>query len=64
MMHKSQDKPGQATNSLKFFDWAYATGDKMAAELEYVPLPDAVKALIRKQWNEIKDPAGKVIAYK
>jgi phosphate transport system substrate-binding protein len=36
----------------------------MAAELEYVPLPDAVKALIRKQWNEIKDPAGKVIAYK
>jgi phosphate transport system substrate-binding protein len=64
MMHKSQDKPGQATNSLKFFDWAFVTGDKMAAELEYVPLPDAVKALIRKQWNEIKDPAGKVIAYK
>ena len=64
MMHKSQDKPGQATNSLKFFDWAYASGDQMAADLEYVPLPDVVKGLIRKQWNEIKDPAGKVIAYK
>ena len=64
MMHKSQDKPGQATNSLKFFDWAYATGDKMAADLEYVPLPDVLKGLIRKQWNEIKDPAGKVISYK
>jgi phosphate transport system substrate-binding protein len=64
MMHKSQDKPGQATNSLKFFDWAYVTGDKMAADLEYVPLPDVVKGLVRKQWTEIKDPAGKVIAYK
>ncbi len=64
MMHKSQDKPGQATNSLKFFDWAYATGDQMAADLEYVPLPDVVKGLVRKQWTEIKDPAGKAITYK
>lgn len=64
MMHKAQDKPGQAANSLKFFDWAYAGGDKMAAELEYVPLPDVLKTMIRKQWNEIKDPAGKVVAYK
>ncbi len=64
MMHKAQDKPAQASNSLKFFEWGYATGDKMAAELEYVPLPDAVKALVRKQWAEIKDPAGKAIAYK
>ena len=64
MRHQYQDEPDPAPNSLKFFDWAFVTGDKMAAELEYVPLPDAVKALIRKQWNEIKDPAGKVIAYK
>ena len=32
----------------------------MAAELEYVPLPDSVKALVRKQWSEIKDAGGKV----
>lgn len=64
LMHKSQEKPVQATNSLKFFDWAYSSGDKMAADLEYVPLPEAVKTLVRKQWAEIKDPAGKVIAYK
>lgn len=64
MMQKSQDKPVQATNSLKFFDWAYGNGDKMAAELEYVSLPDAVKALVRKQWSEIKDASGKAVAYK
>ncbi|MBY0468074.1 MAG: phosphate ABC transporter substrate-binding protein PstS [Burkholderiaceae bacterium] len=64
IMHKSQDKPVQAANSLKFFEWAYSGGDKMAADLEYVPLPDAVKTLVRNQWAEIKDPAGKAIAYK
>ena len=49
-MHKAQDKPAQAAASLKFFDWAYVNGDKMAADLDYVPLPDTVKELVRKQW--------------
>jgi phosphate transport system substrate-binding protein len=64
MMHKMQDKPVQATNSLKFFDWAYANGDTMASDLEYVPLPDSVKALVRQQWTQIKDAAGKSVAIK
>ena len=64
MMQKSQEKPVNASNALKFFDWAYNHGDKMAAELEYVSLPDSVKALVRKQWGEIKDSAGKPIASK
>jgi len=64
LMHKAQDKPAQAATALKFFEWAYANGDKMAAELEYVTLPEAVKALVRKQWAEIKDPAGKTVAYR
>ncbi|TDP74557.1 phosphate ABC transporter substrate-binding protein PstS [Roseateles toxinivorans] len=64
LMHKNQDKPVQATNSLKFFDWAYGNGDKMAADLEYVTLPDSVKNLVRKQWGEIKDGAGKAVAFK
>jgi len=64
MMHKSQDKPAQAAAALKFFDWAYANGDKMASELEYVALPDAVKGLVRKAWSEVKDSSGKTIAYK
>ena len=64
MMQKVQDKPVSASNALKFFEWAYLNGDKMAAELEYVALPDAVKSLVRKQWAEIKDAAGKPIAFK
>ena len=65
LMFKAQEKPASATNALKFFDWAYASGDKMATELEYVPLPDTVKALVRKQWaDNIKDAAGKAVAFK
>ena len=60
MMHKVQDKPAQAAAVLKFFDWAYQSGDKMAADLEYVTLPDSVKALVRRQWAEIKDAGGKL----
>ena len=40
LMHKVQDKPANAANALKFFDWAYASGDKMAERLDYVPMPD------------------------
>ena len=64
MMQKAQDKPVQASNSLKFFDWAFTGGDAMASDLEYVPLPDSVKALVRKQWGEIKDASGKAVAFK
>ena len=65
LMYKVQDKPVNASNALKFFDWAFGNGDKAADELDYVPLPDSVKALVRKQWaDHIKDGAGKPIAFK
>ena len=63
MMHKAQDKPANASNALKFFNWAYTSGDKMAEELDYVPMPDSVKALVHKLWaDSIKDASGKTIA--
>ncbi|WP_269632754.1 phosphate ABC transporter substrate-binding protein PstS [Pelomonas sp. BJYL3] len=65
LMHKVQDKPAAAAASLKFFDWAYSQGDKMADDLDYVPLPASVKDLVRKQWaDQIKDAAGKAISHK
>ena len=65
LMYKSQDKPVNASSALKFFDWAYVNGDKMADDLDYVPLPGAVKDLVRKQWTaELKDGAGKPVAFK
>jgi len=36
----------------KFFDWAFAQGDKLAQDLDYVPLPDKVKTQIRKEWAQ------------
>lgn len=61
LMYKTQAKPDTAKEVLKFFDWAYsADGDKLAAQLDYVPLPDNVTSQIRASWKSLlKDPAGK-----
>lgn len=64
LMHKEQAKPASAAAALKFFDWAYVNGDKMADELDYVPLPDAVKGLVRQHWGQIKSADGKAVSYK
>ena len=45
---------------MKFFSWAYDKGGKMAEELDFVPLPRSVVALIKKTWAaEIKGADGK-----
>ena len=64
LMHKVQDKPAQATASLKFFDWGYKNGDKTADDLDYSPMPATVKVAIEKSWAEIKDSSGKSVAIK
>jgi len=61
MMHVKQDKPAQAAAAVKFFEWAYASGDQIADELDYVPMPDAVKSVVRKQWRQMTDTAGKPV---
>lgn len=38
---------------VKFFDWAFTNGDKLALELDYVPLPDKVKTQIRADWIKL-----------
>ncbi|HMN21071.1 MAG TPA: phosphate ABC transporter substrate-binding protein PstS [Ottowia sp.] len=63
LMHAGQDKPENARTVLKFFDWAYAHGDTAAAELDYVPMPAAVKTLVRERaFGAILDAEGKRIA--
>ena len=57
-MHKNQEKPQQGTEVLKFFDWAFRNGAKLAEELHYIPLPNDVTNLIRASWGEIKDSSG------
>ncbi|GMA76122.1 hypothetical protein GCM10025880_25390 [Methylorubrum aminovorans] len=46
---------------LKFFDWAYKNGDKLASELDYVPLPDNVVGLIHEEWKAVKGKDGKPV---
>lgn len=64
VMQAKQENVGKAASSLRFFDWAFANGDKMAVELEYVSLPDTVEALVRREWAKITDASGKAIALK
>lgn len=62
LMHKVQDKPENAKAVLKFFEWAYANGDQLAEDLDYVPLPDNVTKIIAKAWKtQLKDASGKAV---
>jgi len=60
LIPKQPPDPVATAEALKFFAWAYAKGDKMAEELDYVPMPKTVVAQIEKMWaSEIKDSSGK-----
>lgn len=55
LMQKTPTDAGASAAALKFFDWAYASGDDMASQLDYVPLPDNVVTLIKeKAWSQIE----------
>jgi phosphate transport system substrate-binding protein len=62
LIYQQPQDPIAAAEALKFFSWAYAKGDKMAEDLDYVPMPDPVVNAIQKVWaNQIKDASGKPI---
>jgi phosphate transport system substrate-binding protein len=55
LMYKEPTDKAQSQAVLKFFDWAFKNGKQMAAELDYVALPDALTAQIRQRvWSQIK----------
>jgi phosphate transport system substrate-binding protein len=60
LVPKQPPDPVAAAEALKFFAWAYTKGDKMAEELDYVPMPKKVVEDIKRVWaREIKDSSGK-----
>ena len=62
LMHTKQDKPQNAAEVLKFFEWAYKNGGKLAEELDYVPMPESVAKLVESAWKtDIKDASGKAV---
>jgi len=55
LMYKQPVDKAVSAEALKFFDWAFKNGKQMAAELDYVPLPDSLTAQIRsKVWTLVQ----------
>jgi phosphate transport system substrate-binding protein len=53
-MYKQPVNKANSAEVLKFFDFAFKEGKKMATDLEYVPMPDATTDFIRKSvWNNV-----------
>jgi phosphate transport system substrate-binding protein len=62
LMQARQDKPQSAVEVMKFFDWSFRNGQKMAEELDYVAIPDPVAKEIASAWKaQIKDGSGKAL---
>jgi len=61
LMYKQAADPTASTEALKFFDWSFKKpAAEMAEQLDYIPMPDAVVALIKKTWaTQLKDASGK-----
>ena len=56
LMYKNPTNKVTSAEALKFFDFAFKDGQKMALDLDYVPLPDATTEFIRKQvWTQINN---------
>jgi phosphate transport system substrate-binding protein len=61
LMPKEVKDATAAGEALKFFAWAYKSGDKAAEDLDYVAMPANVKDLVMKTWSGIKGPDGKPV---
>ena len=55
IMYKDPADKKASAEVLKFFDWSFKNGKKMAEELDYVSLPDVLTRQIRERvWTQIK----------
>ena len=50
LMHKQPTDKAASADALKFFAWAYDNGDKMATDLDYIPMPESVVKLVKETW--------------
>jgi len=53
LVYKRQDNPEKGQAVLKFFDWAFKHGDPLAEQLDYIPLPASLKALVERKWQDV-----------
>jgi len=52
MTHKTPQNAADTKQALDFFRWAFTKGDKLADDLDYVPMPDKVVKLVEQKWAE------------
>ncbi|HTO60125.1 MAG TPA: phosphate ABC transporter substrate-binding protein PstS [Bradyrhizobium sp.] len=52
LLHKDTTDKAAAQDALKFFKYSFEKGAKMAEELDYIPMPDAVIKQIEKTWSD------------
>jgi phosphate transport system substrate-binding protein len=54
LMYKDPTDKNLSQEALKFFDWSFKNGKQMAADLDYVALPDSLTRQIRERvWSQI-----------
>ena len=58
LIYKQQQRRLTAIEMLRFFDWAYGAGAKLADELQYVPMPKEVAQMIESAWAQVTDAQG------
>jgi phosphate transport system substrate-binding protein len=61
LMYRRPADPAASAAALRFFDWALRNGDGAATQLNYVPLPAALKAQIRSSWTAIVGSDGRPV---
>jgi phosphate transport system substrate-binding protein len=53
LVYKKPTNLDEVKSTVKFFNWAYTTGDTAAGDLDYVALPDVVKNKVRADWKQL-----------
>jgi phosphate transport system substrate-binding protein len=61
LVYKNPSDPQATGEALKFFDWAYRHGDKMAESLDYVPMPNNVVGQVEQYWVKNVQHDGKPV---
>jgi phosphate transport system substrate-binding protein len=61
LMHRAASDGARSAEALKFFRWALNNGQKLAVDLDYVPLPPSVVKQVEASWKDIKDGSGKPV---
>ena len=59
LLRTPSDDTRRTVEVMKFFDWTLRRGNRMAADLDFVPMPDSAVGLIEKAWTEqVLRPGG------